>query len=153
MGYPESNIVKYVTRHPYKGKSLQDLKKARWYLDQLIKEVENVNHEIAQELIARAIFGEKRNGEMILRPGFQINSGDRVLVVDDVLTTGGSVSKLIDLTQEQKGEVVAAAFLVDRSSTPIDFGIPQFCLAKIDAPTYHPKDCPMDKAGIPIVEP
>ncbi|HHZ92455.1 TPA: orotate phosphoribosyltransferase [Candidatus Poribacteria bacterium] len=112
-----------------------------------------IAHEIAQELIARAIFGEKRNGEMILRPGFQINSGDRVLVVDDVLTTGGSVSKLIDLTQEQKGEVVAAAFLVDRSSTPIDFGIPQFCLAKIDAPTYHPKDCPMDKAGIPIVEP
>ena len=90
---------------------------------------------------------------MILRPGFQINSGDRVLVVDDVLTTGGSVSKLIDLTRLHKGEVVAVAFLVDRSSSPIDFGVPQFCLANIDASTYHPEDCPMDKAGVPIVEP
>ena len=112
-----------------------------------------IAHEIAQALVARAIFGEKRDGEMILRPGFQINSGDRVLVVDDVLTTGGSVSKLIDLTRLHKGEVVAVAFLVDRSSSPIDFGVPQFCLANIDASTYCPEDCPMDKAGVPIVEP
>jgi orotate phosphoribosyltransferase len=112
-----------------------------------------IAHEIAQALVARAIFGEKRDGEMILRPGFQINSGDRVLVVDDVLTTGGSVSKLIDLTRLHKGEVVAVAFLVDRSSSPIDFGVPQFCLANIDASTYRPEDCPMDKAGVPIVEP
>ena len=112
-----------------------------------------IAHEIAQALVARAIFGEKRDGEMILRPGFQINSGDRVLVVDDVLTTGGSVSKLIDLTRQHEGEVVAVAFLVDRSSSPIDFGVPQFCLANIDVSTYHPEDCPMDKAGIPIVEP
>jgi orotate phosphoribosyltransferase len=112
-----------------------------------------IAHEIAQALVARAIFGEKRDGEMILRPGFQINSGDCVLVVDDVLTTGGSVSKLIDLTRLHKGEVVAVAFLVDRSSSPIDFGVPQFCLANIDASTYRPEDCPMDKAGVPIVEP
>ncbi len=112
-----------------------------------------IAHEIAQALVARAIFGEKRDGEMILRPGFQINSGDRVLVVDDVLTTGGSVSKLIDLTRLHKGEVVAVAVLVDRSSSPIDFGVPQFCLANIDASTYRPEDCPMDKAGVPIVEP
>ena len=112
-----------------------------------------IAHEIAQALVARAIFGEKRDGEMILRPGFQINSGDCVLVVDDVLTTGGSVSKLIDLTRLHKGEVVAVAFLVDRSSSPIDFGVPQFCLANIDASTYRPEDCPMDKVGVPIVEP
>jgi orotate phosphoribosyltransferase len=112
-----------------------------------------IAHEIAQALVARAIFGEKRDGEMILRPGFQINSGDRVLVVDDVLTTGGSVSKLIDLTRLHEGEVVAVAFLVDRSSSPIDFGVPQFCLANIDASTYRPEDCPMDKVGVPIVEP
>ena len=112
-----------------------------------------IAHEIAQALVARAIFGEKRDGEMILRPGFQINSGDCVLVVDDVLTTGGSVSKLIDLTRLHKGEVVAVAFLVERSSSPIDFGVPQFCLANIDASTYRPEDCPMDKAGVPIVEP
>ena len=112
-----------------------------------------IAHEIAQALVARAIFGEKRNGEMILRPGFQINSGDRVLAVDDVLTTGGSVSKLIDLTRQHEGEVIAVAFLVDRSSSPIDFGVPQFCLANIDASTYCPEDCPMDKAGVPIVEP
>ena len=112
-----------------------------------------IAHEIAQALVARAIFGEKRDGEMILRPGFQINSGDRVLVVDDVLTTGGSVSKLIALTRLHNGEVVAVALLVDRSSSPIDFGVPQFCLANIDASTYRPEDCPMDKAGVPIVEP
>ena len=112
-----------------------------------------IAHEIAQALVARAIFGEKRDGEMILRPGFQINSGDRVLVVDDVLTTGGSVSKLIDLTRLHKGEGGAVAFLVDRSSSPIDFGVPQFCLANIDASTYRPEDCPMDKAGVPIVDP
>ena len=112
-----------------------------------------IAHEIAQALVARAIFGEKRDGEMILRPGFQINSGDRVLVVDDVLTTGGSVSKLIDLTRLHKGEVVAVAFLVDRSSSPIDFGVPQFCLANIDASIHRPEEGPMDKAGVPIVEP
>ena len=74
-------------------------------------------------------------------------------MVDDVLTTGGSVSKLIDLTRQHQGEVVAVAFLVDRSSAPIDFGVPKFSLANIDVSTYHPEDCPMDKAGIPIVEP
>ena len=90
---------------------------------------------------------------MILRPGFKIEPRDRIVVVDDVLTTGGSVLKLIDLSRRCQAQTVAAAFIIDRSAMPIDFGVPTVSLAKIDIPTYTSDKCPMCKEGTPLVEP
>ena len=110
-------------------------------------------YEVARTLGARAMFGEKNGDQMFLRPGFKIQAGDRIAVVDDVLTTGGSVFKLIDLSRRHQGQVVAAAFLIDRSSTPIDFGAPKVSLVTLDIPTYPPAECQMCREGIPLVEP
>ena len=110
-------------------------------------------HEVAKELGARALFGEKSGDRMILRPGFKIEPRDRIVVVDDVLTTGGSVLKLIDLSRQCQAQTVAAAFIIDRSAMPIDFGVPTVSLAKIDIPTYTSDKCPMCKEGTPLVEP
>jgi orotate phosphoribosyltransferase len=110
-------------------------------------------YEVARSLFARAMFGEKSGDGMTLRPGFKIASGDRIVVVDDVLTTGGSVSRLIDLSHQHRAQVVAAAFLIDRSATNIDFGVPKVALARIDIPTYTVESCPMCKEKIPLVEP
>jgi orotate phosphoribosyltransferase len=110
-------------------------------------------HEVARALGTRALFGDKSNDEMILRPGFKIEPRDRVVVVDDVLTTGGSVFKLVNLSRRYRAQVMAAAFIIDRSATPIDFGVPTISLATIDIPTYAPDECPMCEQGIPLVEP
>ena len=110
-------------------------------------------YEVAKALGARALFGEKSGDQMTLRPGFKIGPRDRIVVVDDVLTTGGSVFKLIDLSRQYQAQVVATAFIIDRSARPIDFGVPTVSLAKIDIPTYTPDECPMCKEGIPLVEP
>ena len=110
-------------------------------------------HEVARALGARALFGEKSNDEMILRPGFKIEPRDRVIVVDDVLTTGASVFKLVNLSRRYRAQVVAAAFIMNRSATPIEFGVPTISLVTIDIPTYSPDECPICEQGIPLVEP
>lgn len=110
-------------------------------------------YEVARALDARALFGEKYNGGMILRPGFKIEPRDRVVVVDDVLTTGGSVFKLINLSRQYRAQVEAVAFIIDRRTKPIDFGAPTISLATVDIPTYTPDKCPMCRQGIPLVKP
>lgn len=110
-------------------------------------------YEVARTLGARALFGEKSGDQMTLRPGFKIEPRDLIVVVDDVLTTGGSVSKLVNLSRQCRAQVAAAAFIVDRSATPIDFGAQTISLAKIDIPTYAPGECPLCQRGIPLVEP
>ena len=110
-------------------------------------------YEVARALDARAMFGEKNGDGMTLRPGFEIRPTDRIVVVDDVLTTGGSVSKLIALSKKHGAQVVSAAFLIDRAATDIDFGVPKVALAKLDITTYTAEACPMCKANQPLVEP
>lgn len=110
-------------------------------------------HEVARALGARAMFGEKNGDQMTLRQGFKIESRDRIVVVDDVLSTGGSVFKLANMIRRYGGQVVAAAFIVDRSTTPVDFGVPAISLAVIDIPMYASDECPMCLQGIPLVEP
>lgn len=111
-----------------------------------------VAHEVARRLNARAIFTERQNGVFTLRRGFSIDKGEKVLVVEDVVTTGGSVEEVINLVREYGGEVVGLGVLVDRSA---DFApsIPYAYLLKLDVENYEPKDCPLCKENIPLVKP
>ena len=110
-------------------------------------------YEVARALGARALFGEKNGDLMTLRPGFKIEPNNRIVVVDDVLTTGGSVFKLINLSRQYRAQVEAVAFIIDRRTKPIDFGAPTISLATVDIPTYTPDKCPMCRQGIPLVKP
>ncbi len=111
-----------------------------------------VAHEVARKLSARAIFAEREKNTFTLRRGFFIDKGEKVAVVEDVITTGGSVEEVIDLVREYGGEVVELGVLVDRSAdfTP---SIPYAYLLKLDIKNYEPRDCPLCKEGIPLVKP
>lgn len=110
-------------------------------------------YEMASKLGAKALFGEKSGDSMLLRPGFEIQPMERVLVVDDVLTTGGSVRKIMDLVHESGASVVSVACFIDRSLGTVDLGVPVQCLVTLDLPNHLPADCPMCAEGQPLVEP
>lgn len=101
----------------------------------------------------RAIFTERENGKMTLRRSFKIKKGEKVLVVEDVTTTGSSVKEVIDIVKERQGKVVGVGALIDRSGGKIDFGIKTQSLLTLDIKTYLPEVCPLCKKGIPAVKP
>ncbi|MEK6646384.1 MAG: orotate phosphoribosyltransferase [Candidatus Firestonebacteria bacterium] len=101
----------------------------------------------------RNIFTERHEGKMALRRGFKIQKREKVLIVEDVLTTGGSVREVIDAIKDFDPEIVGIGLLVDRSKDTIDFGIPKFALANIKAETYVSEKCPLCKKNIPISKP
>lgn len=109
-------------------------------------------HETAKHFDTRAIFAERENGKMMLKRGFAIQPGERVLVVEDIVTTGGSVLEVIELVKEWGGVVAGVAILVDRSGGNIDFGAPAQALLKLDLQNYDPQDCPLCKQGIPLTK-
>ncbi len=111
--------------------------------------------EVARQLGVRGIFAEKEGGQgRVFRRGFTINSGERVLVVDDILTTGGSVRETLDAVTSRGGLVAGVGVLVDRSEKPVDFGVPLFsCLRSVPPPTYTAENCPLCTAGVPLVKP
>ncbi len=112
-------------------------------------------HEVARQLELRAVYAERtesgRGREF--RRGFELGSGERVLVVDDIMTTGGSVLETIDAVRGAGAEVVGAAVLVDRSGGAASLGVPLRALWTVDIPTYAPADCPECAAGMPLVKP
>lgn len=110
-------------------------------------------YEVARHLGARALFAERQDGAMALRRGFQIRPGERVLVVEDVITTGGSVHEVIRLVRDLGGQVVGVGVLVDRSDGQADFGYPLQSLLQIDITTYPPQDCLLCKQGLPAIKP
>ena len=110
-------------------------------------------HETGKALGTRAIFTERENGKMTLKRGFQIPEGCRVLVVEDIVTTGGSVKEVMDVVREHGGNVIGVGLLVDRSGGKVDFGIPLFSLIKLDLPTFDPAECPLCKEGKPLTRP
>jgi orotate phosphoribosyltransferase len=112
-----------------------------------------VSHETARALGVRALFAERVNGELTLRRGFTIKQGERVLVVEDVITTGKSTRETIDVVRKAGGAVVAAASLVDRSGGKADLGVPFRSLVTLDVPTYTAENCPMCKSGSTPVKP
>lgn len=107
----------------------------------------------AQALKARFIWTERENGVMTLRRGFTIRSGERILVVEDVITTGGSTRECISALEQQGAKVVAAASIIDRSNGTADVGVPRVSLASLDVPNYTPENCPLCVAGIEAVKP
>ena len=111
-----------------------------------------ISYEVARLLGLRGIFAERKEdgpGRFFGR-GFEIAPGERVLVVDDVLTTGGSVREVIEAVRGLKGEVAGVAVLVDRSDGSVEFGVPFFACLALDLPAYEPSVCPLCKAGVPL---
>ncbi|MGB9839568.1 orotate phosphoribosyltransferase [Thermovenabulum sp.] len=112
-----------------------------------------VAYEMARALGVRAIFAEREKGIFTLRRGFEIKEKEKLLVVEDVITTGGSAREVIDLVRNLKGEVIGVASLVDRSKEKDIFDLPFYSLVKIDLEIYDEEDCPLCKKGIPYVKP
>jgi orotate phosphoribosyltransferase len=113
-----------------------------------------IGHEVARALGVRAIFAERAGGAALqLRRGFTLLPGDRVLVVEDVFTTGKSTRETIEVAREAGAEVVGAAAIVDRSGGTIEFGVPSRALVSLTVPVYEPGTCPLCAQGIPVVKP
>ena len=116
-----------------------------------------IGHEVGRALGVRAIFAERQDGMLTLRRGFIIGEQDRVLVVEDVLTTGGSTRETIQVAKAAGGQVVGAASIVDRSGAGMagaaDLGVPFVTLLNIDLPAYEPDKCPLCAQGLPVVKP
>ena len=101
----------------------------------------------------RAIFTERENGKMTLRRSFEIKKGEKVLVVEDVTTTGSSTREVMDIVKSRQGKVVGVGVLIDRSGGKVDFRIKTEKLLTIDIKTYLPEECPLCKKEIPVVKP
>jgi orotate phosphoribosyltransferase len=112
-----------------------------------------VSHETARALGVRALFAERVNGELTLRRGFTIRPDERVLVVEDVITTGKSTKETIEVVKKSGGTVVAAGSLVDRSGGKADLGVPYTALVTLHVPVYPPESCPLCKAGSKPIKP
>lgn len=114
-----------------------------------------IGHEVARALHARAVFAEREDGVMTLRRGFRLSDAERVLVVEDVVTTAGSTRETIQVARAAGAQVVGAASIVDRSGgagrTALD--VPLFSLLEISLPTYDPSSCPLCVSGLPLTKP
>jgi orotate phosphoribosyltransferase len=106
-----------------------------------------VAHEVGRLLQTRVLFAERQEGEMALRRGFQIFAGERILVCEDVVTTGGSVREVIALARAAGGEVAGVFCIVDRSNGKADFGVPLLSTLQLAPETYSPETCPLCAAG------
>lgn len=110
-------------------------------------------HETGKALGTRAIFTERENGKMTFRRGFSLHPGERVLIVEDVVTTGGSIQEVIDVVKEHGGIPVAVSMLVDRSGGKAKFGdVPAEALLHMDVETYPPEECPLCRDGVPMTK-
>lgn len=113
-----------------------------------------IGHEVARALGVRAIFAERAGGATLtLRRGFTLSAGERVLVVEDVFTTGKSTRETMDVARGAAAEVVGAAAIIDRSGGTIDFGVPYQTVIQLALPTYDADVCPLCKQGVPVVKP
>ena len=110
-----------------------------------------LGYEMGRRLGTRAIFVEKEGGAARLRRGFKVSPADRVLVVEDVITTGGSVNEVIDVVREAGAQVVAVGALVRRA--PVDFGVPTHVLLDLPIASWDPAECPLCADGRPLTEP
>lgn len=119
-----------------------------------------IGQEVGRALGVRAIFAERQDGRLALRRGFTLDGTDRVLVVEDVMTTGGSTRETIEVAKAAGGLVVGTASIVDRSPSTgsgqagsLHFDVPFVTLLRIDLPTYEPETCPLCAQGLPVVKP
>ncbi len=112
-----------------------------------------VGYEVAKLLNKRSIFTERENKVMTLRRGFTLAKGEKVLVCEDVVTTGGSVFEVIDIVKNNNANVVGVGFIVDRSNGSVNFNYPQFSTLKMEVVSYLPDECPLCREDIELVKP
>jgi len=112
-----------------------------------------IGQEVGRALGIRAIFAERQDGALTLRRGFIIGERDRVLVVEDVLTTGGSTRETMQVASASGAQVVGSASIVDRSGGKVRFEMPFAALLDVDLPTYEPDKCPLCAQGLPVIKP
>jgi orotate phosphoribosyltransferase len=113
-----------------------------------------IGHEVARALSARFVFTERdATGKMVLRRGFSVEPGEVAVVVEDVVTTGGSSREVIDILKEAGARVIGAGSIIDRSGGAADLGVPRVALKTMQVVSYPPDDCPLCRAGSPVVKP
>ena len=112
-----------------------------------------IGQEVARQLGLRFIFVEKEEGKLVLRRGFKIGSGEKILVVEDVVTKGGRVQETLDIVRAHGGEIVGVAMVVDRSNGAVSFGTPAVSLIALNVETFEPTKLPPDLVNIPAVKP
>lgn len=148
-------LLQYPAQAIALGKALAD-----HYLDQKIETVAApaiggliIGYEVARSLGARFIWTEREHGSMTLRRGFTVRPGESVLVIEDVITTGGSTRETVEVLLEAGGRVVGAGSIIDRSSGRADVGVPRLALATLDVPASAPAACGLCAQGIPAIKP
>lgn len=110
-------------------------------------------HETGKALGTRAIFTERENGKMTFRRGFHLEPGERVLIVEDIVTTGGSIKEVLNVVKINGGIPVGIGMLVDRSGGRVDFGgVPYESLVHLDVEAHKPEDCPLCREGVPMTK-
>ena len=112
-----------------------------------------IGHETARALGVRHYFTERVDGIMSLRRGFALKPGERVVVIEDVVTTGKSTKEVFAVLRAAGAQIAAAGSIVDRSESRADLGVPYACLWTASAPSWKPEDCPLCQAGTPLVKP
>jgi orotate phosphoribosyltransferase len=110
-------------------------------------------YETARQLGIKAIFTERTEGKMKFRRGFKLSPADKVLIVEDIITTGGSVFEVIEEVRNSGAKIAGLGYLVDRSSGRINFNIPAKALLTLEVTAYQPNDCPLCKTGSKAVKP
>ncbi|MEO6393690.1 MAG: orotate phosphoribosyltransferase, partial [Pyrinomonadaceae bacterium] len=133
---------------------------ARQFADEQIEAVASpaiggliIGYEVARHLDLPFFWTERENGNMTVRRGFWLSPGRRVLVIEDVVTTGGSTREAIEAVYQAGGRVIAAGSIIDRSNGAADVGVPRISLASLEVPSYEPADCPMCARGEVAVKP
>ncbi|MCF7886181.1 MAG: orotate phosphoribosyltransferase [Candidatus Marinimicrobia bacterium] len=109
-----------------------------------------ISQSVGRELSNRSIFAERVDGQLTLKRGFKIEQGEKVLIVDDVVTTGGSIYELMDLVKNNDGIIMGIGVIIDRSGKKIDFGVDYHPLVKMDIPAYESENCPLCQDGIEL---
>lgn len=113
-----------------------------------------IGHEVARALGVRALFVERdRSGQMALRRGFELQPGERVLVIEDVWTTGGSTRETVGVVEQEGGLAVAAGAIIDRSGGRIELNVASRALLEMEVPSYDPDECPQCRAGAVAIRP
>jgi orotate phosphoribosyltransferase len=112
-----------------------------------------VGQEVARQLNKRFIFAEREDKKLNLRRGFTLEENEKVLVCEDVVTTGGSVFEVIEIVKNSNANVVGVGFIVDRSNGKVNFGFSQFSTLKMEVISYQPDECPLCREDIELVKP
>ena len=112
-----------------------------------------IGHEVARALGVRALFAEREGAALTLRRGFTLSAGDRVVIVEDVVTTGGSTKETMAVAQAAGAEVVAATAIIDRSAGRAALDVPLHALVDLALPTFAPEACPLCGQGVPLTKP